>query len=173
LEIPEAILKRKSVRAFAPKGLTDEEITILIKAATIAPSAGNMQPWGFVVVRDHDVKEALVEASHGQSFIASAPVVMVVCTDAAKTTPRYGEREEKLYCLMDTAAAIENIMITATHNGLATCWIGAFDEGMAAEAVELPNGVRPVALIPVGYPAHDPPSRPRRPVAEVLHMDHW
>jgi len=173
LEIPEAILKRKSVRAFAPKELTDEEISTLIKAATIAPSAGNMQPWGFVAVRDHDVKEALVEASHGQSFIASAPVVMVVCTDAAKTTPRYGERGEKLYCLQDTAAAIENIMITATHNGLATCWIGAFDEGMAAEAVELPNGVRPVALIPVGYPAHDPPPRPRRPVAEVLHMDHW
>jgi nitroreductase len=173
LEIPEAILKRKSVRAYAQQGLTDEEIDILIKAATIAPSAGNMQPWGFVAVRARDVKEALVEASHGQSFIASAPVVIVVCTDAAKTTPRYGERGEKLYCLQDTAAAIENIMITAVHNGLATCWIGAFDEGMAAEAVGLPKGVRPVALIPIGYPDQDPTPRPRRPVTDVLHMDHW
>ena len=173
MEIPEAILKRKSVRAYAPKGLTDEELETLIKAATSAPSAGNMQPWGFVAVRDRGVKEALVEASHGQSFIASAPVVIVVCTDSAKTTPRYGERGEKLYCLQDTAAAVENIMITAAHNGLGTCWIGAFDEGMAAEAIGLPEGIRPVAMVPVGYPAQDPTPRPRRPVAEVLHMDHW
>ena len=91
LEIPEAILKRKSIRAYAPKGLTDEEIETLIKAAISAPSAGNMQPWGFVAVRDRDVKEALVEASHGQSFIATAPVIIVVCTEAARTTPRYKE----------------------------------------------------------------------------------
>lgn len=173
MEIPEAILKRKSVRAFAPKGLTDEDVETLIKAAIRAPSAGNMQPWGFVSVRDRGVKEALVEAARGQSFIASAPVVIVVCTDPAKTTPRYGERGEKLYCLQDTAAAVENIMLTAAHNGLGTCWIGAFDEGMATEALGLPKGIRPVAMIPVGYPDQDPPPRPRRPVAEVLHMDHW
>ena len=64
-------------------------------------------------------------------------------------------------------------MITATANGLGTCWIGAFDEGMAAEAVGLPAGIRPVALIPVGYPAQDPTPRPRRPVSEVLHLDRW
>jgi nitroreductase len=173
LEIPDAILKRKSVRAYAPKGLTDEELEALIKAAISAPSAGNMQPWGFVAVRDRGVKEALVEAAHGQSFIASAPVVIVVCADPARTTPRYGERGEKLYCLQDTAAAVENIMLTAAHNGLGTCWIGAFDEGMAAAAIGLPGGIRPVAMIPVGYPAQDPTPRPRRPVAEVLHMDHW
>ncbi len=173
MEIPEAILKRKSIRAYAAKGLTDEEVETLIKAAIGAPSAGNMQPWGFVAVKDKSVKEALVEAAHGQSFIASAPVVIVVCTEAARTTPRYGDRGEKLYCLQDTAAAVENIMLTATHNGLGTCWIGAFDEGMAAEAVGLPKGIRPVAMIPVGYPSQDPPPRPRRPVAEVLHMDHW
>ena len=78
MEIPEAILKRKSVRAYAEKGLTDEEIEILIKAAVAAPSAGNMQPWGFVAVRDRAVKEALVEASRGQAFIATAPVVFVI-----------------------------------------------------------------------------------------------
>jgi nitroreductase len=68
---------------------------------------------------------------------------------------------------------VENIILTAAHNGLATCWIGAFDEGMAAEAVGLPTGVRPVAMIPVGYPDQDPPPRSRRPVSEVLHLDKW
>jgi len=173
LEIPEIILKRKSIRAFAPKGLTDEEIQILIEAAVHAPSAGNMQPWGFVAVRDREVKEELVEASHGQAFIATAPVVIVVCADPAKNAQRYGDRGKTLYCIQDTAAAIENIMLTATHNGLATCWIGAFDEGMAAEAVGLPAGVRPVAIIPVGYPDQDPAPRPRRPITEILHLDKW
>lgn len=173
MEIPEAILKRKSVRAFAPKGLTDEDIETLIGAAVRAPSAGNMQPWGFVAVRDRGVKEELVEASHGQSFIATAPVVFVVCVDPARNAQRYGDRGKTLYCLQDTAAAVENIMLTATHNGLATCWIGAFDEGMAAEAIGLPAGVRPVAMIPVGYPDQDPPPRQRRPVSEVLHLDRW
>lgn len=173
MEIPEIILKRKSVRAFAPKGLTDEEIKTLIEAAIRAPSAGNMQPWGFVAVRDRGVKEELVEASRGQSFIATAPVVIVVCADPAKNAQRYGDRGKTLYCLQDTAAAVENIMLTATHNGLATCWIGAFDEGMAAEAIGLPASVRPVAMIPIGYPDQDTPPRPRHPISEVLHFDKW
>jgi len=173
LEIPEAILSRKSVRAYAEKGLTDEEISTLIEAAIKAPSAGNMQPWAFVAVRDRGVKEALVEAAHGQGFVASAPVIIVVCAEPARTAPKYGDRGTNLYCLQDTAAAVENILLTAAHNRLATCWVGAFDEAMAAEALSLPEGIHPVAMIPVGYPDQEPRPRPRRPVAEVLHMDHW
>jgi nitroreductase len=173
MEIPEAILKRKSIRSFAPKGLTDEDIEILIQSAIRAPNAGNMQPWAFVAVRNRDVKQALVEAAHGQSFIAAAPLVIVVCADPARTAPRYGERGTTLYCIQDTAAAVENIILTATHNGLGTCWIGAFDEGMAAAALGTPRGIRPVAMLPIGYPDQDPPSRPRRPVSEVLHREKW
>ncbi len=173
MDIPEAILKRRSVRAFAPKGLTEEEINTLIQAGIRAPSAGNMQPWAFVAVRDGGVKEQLVEASRGQAFIATAAVVIVVCAEASRTQPRYGDRGVDLYCLQDTAAAVENIMLTAAHNGLGSCWIGAFDEDMASQALGLPLGVRPVAMIPVGYPGQDPPPRPRRPIAEVLHRDRW
>ncbi len=173
MEIPEAILKRKSIRAFAEKNISEEDLEVLIRAAIMAPSGGNMQPWGFVAVRDSDIKERLVEASYGQAFIATAPVVVIVCTDPARTAPRYGDRGTTLYCIQDTAAAVENILLTATHNGLGTCWIGAFDEGMAAEALGLPEGIRPIAMIPIGYPAQDPPKRPRRPLTEVLHRNKW
>ena len=173
MEIPEVILRRRSIRSFAPKGLTDEDVETLIKSAIHAPSAGNTQPWAFVAVRDRDTKEALVEAAHGQSFIATAPVVIVVCADPTRTAPRYGERGTTLYCLQDTAAAVENIMLTASHNGLGACWIGAFDEGMAAASIGIPKNIRPIALIPVGYPDQDPPPRLRRPVSEVLHRDKW
>jgi nitroreductase len=173
LEIPEAILKRKSIRSFVQRDVSEEEVEVLIKAAIQAPSGGNMQPWGFVAVRDNDIKEQLVEASHGQAFIATAPVVIIVCTDPARTAPKYGERGTTLYCIQDTAAAVENILITSAHNGLGACWIGAFDEGMAAEALGLPEDIRPVAMIPVGYSAQDPPKRSRRPLSEILHRNKW
>jgi len=173
LKIPEEILRRRSVRAFTGDDLPDAEVEKLIEAACLAPSAGNNQPWGFVLVRDDETKRRLVEAAHGQSFIGEAPVVIVVCADPDRTTPRYGERGLSLYCIQDTAAAIENILLTAAYNGLGTCWIGAFDEAAAAEAVGLPKNVRPVAMIPVGHLAQNPERRPRRGLSEVVHRGRW
>ena len=173
MEIPEAISKRKSIRVFTDEELSSTYIEVLVRAGCQAPSAGNLQPWGFVVVRDKTVKEKLVEASYGQNSVITAPMVIVVCTEPARTAPRYGERGTTLYCLQDTAAAVENILLTAAQNGLGTCWIGAFDEGIAARAIGLPEGIRPVAMIPVGHPAQTPQPRSRRPLSEVLHWDRW
>jgi len=173
LKIPDEILRRRSVRDFTGEDLPDAEVEKLIEAACLAPSAGNNQPWGFVLVRDDETKRRLVEAAHGQSFIGAAPVVIVVCADPKRTTPRYGDRGLNLYYIQDTAAAIENILLTAAYNGLGTCWIGAFDERMAAEAVSLPEEVRPVAMIPVGYPVQSPEPRPRRKLSEVTHRNRW
>ncbi len=171
--IPEPIEGRRSVRAFTSRDVSDEEVGALIRAATLAPSAGNRQPWGFVAVRDEGVKDRLVDAAHGQGFIGTAPVVIVVCADPGRSASRYGERGSRLYCLQDTAAAIQNILLTATANGLGTCWVGAFDEGRAAETIGAPEGIRPVAIIPVGHPAERPPQRPRRSLDEVTHFDKW
>ena len=173
MEIPKAILDRKSIRAFSHKELSKEELETLIRAGCQAPSAGNLQPWAFVVVKNTEIKQKLVEATRGQSFIADASVVIVVCADPARSAPRYSDRGTSLYCLQDTAAAVENILITATHNGLGTCWIGAFDEGLATKALGLPSGMRPVAIIPVGYSSQTPTPRPRRSLEEVLHWDRW
>jgi len=173
LIIPEIIRNRRSVRAFQKRDLPEGAAELLVEAACWAPSAGNLQPWGFVAVTDDAVKERLVEAARGQSFIAEAPLVFVVCVDPKRTTPRYGDRGADLYCLQDTAAAIQNILLTAMDNGLSGCWIGAFDEENAARAVKLPDGIRPVAMIPIGYPEQSPQPRPRRPVSEVIHRDHW
>ncbi len=173
MEIPKGISGRKSIRAYTDEPLTGDDIETLIRAAQMAPSAGNLQPASFVVVTDRAMRDRLAEAAGGQAFLSQAPLVVVVCAEAARTTPRYGERGRSLYILQDTAAAVMAIMVTATHNGLGTCWVGAFDEGKAAEAVGLPEGIRPVALVPVGHPAKDPAPRPRRPLAEVLHRDRW
>jgi len=149
----EAIEKRHSVRSFnANLDVAPEVVKRILGAAILAPSAGNCQPWHFIVVRDLTVKKRLAEAAWGQRFLGEAPVVIVVCAEPARSAARYGLRGSQLYCLQDTAAATEHILLTATALGLGSCWVGAFDEKAAAQALQLPDRLRPVAMVPIGYP---------------------
>jgi len=173
IRIPQPILDRRSIRAYAEGELSREDVEKLIEAAILAPSAGNLQPWEFIAVTDPETKMRLVDAALGQSFIAQASVVIVVCAVPSRSASHYGRRGAELYCLQDTAAAVENILLTAAANGLGACWVGAFDEKRVAEVLGVPEGVRPVALIPIGPPAEAPPRRPRRSLKEVLHWERW
>jgi len=168
VDVFEAIRARRSVRRFMREPIAPEVLEELLSAAVLAPSAGNAQPWRFIVVRDPQLKEGLVAAAYGQSFLGEAPVVIVVCADLERARRAYRERGETLYCLQDTAAAVQNLLLAATAKGLGTCWVGAFDEGRVAELLGLPRGLRPVALIPVGRPAESPRPRPRRPLSELI-----
>lgn len=171
MQIPDMISERRSIRAFTDREISEKEAELLVEAACLAPSAGNRQPWEFVIVRDDENKRRLAEAAYGQYFIAEAPVIFVVCADPSRSASRYGRRGIELYCLQDTAAAVQNLLLTAKANGLGSCWIGAFDEARAAEVIGAPKGVRPIAIVPVGYPAESPPPRPRRRLSEVIHKE--
>jgi len=171
LDVFRAIKTRRSIRAFTDKRVTDREVKKLIEAARWAPSAGNIQPWEFIIVRDPKVKHGLCEAALNQTFIEEASVVMVVCADPTRSSRRYGSRGINLYCLQDTAAATQNILLTAHAMGLAACWVGAFDEDAAKRALDVVGELRPVAIIPIGHPAERPRARPRRPMGEITHRD--
>ena len=173
VEVLEAIKGRRSVRAFKPTPVEEADLKRVLEAARLAPSAGNCQPLELVVVRDPGVKRGLVRAAYGHSFIAEAPVVIVVCANVPRTSRRYGRRGEELFCIQDTAASVQNILLTAHALGYGTCWIGAFDEGEAAEVIKAPKGVRPVAIIPIGRPAEKPSAPPRRPLSEIVHEDRF
>jgi nitroreductase len=161
------IEQRHSIRAFATSPVSDEAVERILGAAIRAPSAGNRQPWHFLIVRNPRIKTALEVAAHGQSFVGEAPVVIVVCAEPERSAARYGNRGRELYCLQDTAAAVEHILLAAAALGLGACWVGAFDEAAAAKAVQLPSHLRPVALVPLGVPAQAPSATPRRALAEV------
>jgi len=166
----QAIEARHSIRQFdAAREVPHKMVKQMLRTAILAPSAGNRQPWRFIIVRRPEVKEALALAAFGQSFVSQASVVIAVCAEPARSAARYQERGTELYCLQDTAAATEHILLAAAALGLGSCWVGAFDEGQAAEALNLPEGLRPVALIPIGYPEREPASRrPRRSFDEVV-----
>jgi nitroreductase len=164
----EAIKNRRSIRTYKKQELTQQSINQLIDAARLAPSAGNAQPWAFVVATEAKTKQSLATAAFGQKWLEEAAVVFVVCADIKRTEESYGERGKRLYCFQDTAAAIENILLAACAMGLGTCWIGAFREEEITKVINAPAHMKPVALIPVGYPDESPRARSRRPASEVV-----
>ncbi len=166
MDVFEAIFNRRSIRQFRSTAVSEEQLESLLEAARWAPSAGNLQPWIFVVVTSEAARRELAAAAYGQDFVARAPVVIGVAA-APPAGSRYGERGRALYCLQDTAAAVQNILLAAHALGLGTCWVGAFDDEATARALGLGPGERPVALIPVGEPAGAGRSS-RRPLADVV-----
>jgi nitroreductase len=171
LGVFEAIKERRSVRAYTDEKVSDEDVERLIEAARWAPSAGNIQPWAFVVVKDAETKRMLSSATLNQTLIQEAPVAIVVCADATRSSRVYGSRGEKLYSIQDTAAATENILLAAQELGLATCWVGAFRENEVAKAVKAPRNLRPVAMVAVGYPAERSVAPQRRSFNEIVHYE--
>jgi len=171
LDLFEAIKNRRSIRAYTRENVTEEEVEKLIDAARWAPSAGNIQPWKFVIVRDVRIKQKLAIAALNQTFIEEAPVVIVVCADEAQSSWGYGSRGVALYCIQDTAAAIQNILLAAHALGLGACWIGAFQEGLVKKAVNAPLNIRPVAIIPIGHAAEKPRAPSRRFLREIVHRE--
>jgi nitroreductase len=167
----EAITRRRSIRAFKSQDVPKDIVKKLLEAGRWAPSADNIQPWEFIVVRKPGVKRRLVEAALGQAFIEEASLVIVVCANEDRSAEGYGVRGRSLYCIQDTSAAVQNILLAAYSLGLGTCWIGAFNEDEAREVLRIPAGIRPVVIIPVGYPAESPAPRNRRPLSQVVHRE--
>jgi nitroreductase len=161
---------RQSVRSFdANVDVPPDTVDRLLAAALRAPSAGNRQPWHFYVVRSPATRQGLAAAAWGQSFVAQAPVAIVVCAIPEQSAGRYGQRGRELYCLQDTAAAVEHILLAAVAMGLGGCWVGAFDEAEAAQVLGLPKEQRPVAILPIGKPMGQSRTRStRQPRKQVV-----
>jgi len=167
MDVYDAITKRASVRRFTEEDVPDDTVKRLLAAACRAPTAGNIQPWRFFVVRDAKVREGLAEAAFGQAYVAGAPVVVVFCADLDASASGYGARGESLYSIQDTAAAVENLLLGVVAEGLGACWVGAFNEAKAAEVLGLPGRVRPLALVPIGHPAGEPHRTGRIPFEKL------
>jgi nitroreductase len=147
----------------------DEKLDCILKAANQAPSAGNLQAYEIYLVRDTAVLRALAFAALGQVFVAQAPLALVFCAHPARAASRYGERGKRLYAVQDATIACTYAMLAATALGLATVWIGAFEDNGVLSAVGGPKGQIPVAILPIGYDAEKPARTPRRRLEDLVH----
>jgi nitroreductase len=173
MDLFEAIRRRRSVRSFTSESIPERDLLTILEQACLAPSAGNVQPWRLVVVTDSTVKNRIARAALGQSFIATAPAVIVVCADLSSSAAAYGGRGVSLYSIQDTAAATQNILLAATALGYGSCWVGAFDEREVSQILGIPSEVRPVAVIPLGRPSRIPPQVGKKPLKAILHLERY
>ncbi len=162
----EIIKKRRSVRKYLKKDVPDETIKEIIEAARLAPSAKNLQEWKFIIVKDEEIKEKLCEAAKGQKFVKEAPVVIA----GVATYTKYVMSNGIPACHIDLAIAMEHIALMAAEKGLGTCWIGAFYQDKAKEALNVPEDCLIIALMTLGYPYEElkPEEKNRKSLEEII-----
>ncbi len=141
MEVFEAIRKRHSVRAYLPDRVSGEKLERILEAGRLAPSAGNTQPWHFIVVTDQQKRNKLSKGRYAK-FLTESPVVLVGCGDKEASPNWYA---------VDTTIAMQNMVLTATGEGLGTCWIGSFNENQVKELLNIPRRFRVIALLALGY----------------------
>ena len=110
--------------------------------------------------------------AYGQFFIAMAPVVLVGCANIARSRIAYGQRAE-LYAVQDVTIAASYVQLAAEALGVATCWIGAFDEKRVSLALKIPLDIRPVLMLPIGYPDESPEATVRMEPSRFTHQELW
>ncbi len=161
MNVEDAIKERRSVRRFLSIPVEFDKVASVIEAASLAPSAGNLQNWSFIIVTDKDKRVKLAEAALQQDWMAQAQVFVVVCGDPTKAERFYGPRGSNLYTVQNCAAATENLLLAATAEGLGACWVSAFDEAEVSRILSIPEGIIPYVIVPIGYADEKPPSSER------------
>jgi nitroreductase len=163
--------KRRSIRSYKSDPVPEELLNEILQAGNLAPTAKNLQPFYFIVVRD-PVKLDELAVAYPAPFFRQAPVAIVICTESAKgwTRDRY---DGKNYCEVDAAIAIDHMTLAATDLGLGTCWIGAFDPVKVADSMGLPKGIEAIAMLPLGYPNDIGHEKKRKSLEKLVRYDCW
>jgi nitroreductase len=169
MEFYDVLRKRRSIRKYKLTPVEQDKIDRMLEAVRLAPSAKNIQPWHFLVIKDENTRRALGEA-YPREWFAEAPVLICVCGEPAKAWVR---RDGKSYLDVDAAIAFEHLILAAAAEGLGTCWIGAFDAAAVKRALGLPEGIEPIAMTPVGYADEAPRTFSRRTIADFVRLDRW
>ena len=170
VEFQELCRNRHSVRKFTTDPVTDDQIERLLNIVQLAPSAGNLQAYEIVVVKDEELRKQLAEASWGQNFIMEAPVSLVFNALPSVSSVRYKGRGEKLYSIQDATIACTYAMLAATSLGLASVWVGAYDDDRVNQIVNAADDAIPAAILTVGYQADIVLPKPRRSVENLSRL---
>ena len=165
----EAIRTRRSIRRYTGEPVSDDVLAEILKAAMSAPSAGNQQPWQFVVVADRALRDAIAQFHPYAQMVPEAPVAIVVCGDLRLES-------YKGYWVQDCSAATQNILLAAHAQGLGAVWVGIYPVEDRVRRLQqllaLPAQVVPLALVPLGLPAERVPPANRFDPARV-HRNRW
>lgn len=169
MDFLELVNARYSVRSYQNKPVEEDVLARILEAVRLAPSGANRQPWRFVVVQDVETRKQLALACNSQQFIAQAPVVIAGCGLMPDRIMHCGMPGDPI----DLSIAMEHLSLAATAEGLGTCWIGAFGQDKVRKVLGIPETVKVVAVMTLGYPADTPLSKKRKPLSEIICYNHW
>ena len=162
MEVVEAIGARRSIRRYERKDLGADVLAQVLEAAQLAPSASNAQNWNIIVVTDREILGKLVPVSGGQQFVGECSAYLIGIA-------RAGDEMS----VIDVTIALDHITLRAVELGLGTCWIGDFEPDGVRKILGIPDGQVPSICLTLGYPAHSPSARGRKPEAELFMADEW
>ena len=168
MDLYEAIRKRYSCRSYAAKPIEADKLERTLEAARLAPSAKNLQDWRFVVVTDEQKRKELAAAANEQMFIATAPAIIVGCSNTDHTM-RCGQKIGPI----DLGIAMEHIALAATAEGLASCWIGSFYPEKVRKILDIPDKAEIIELMPLGYSADTETHKPREAIEKIVCYESW
>jgi nitroreductase len=165
----DAILKRRSIRKYTGEPVPENALKDLLEAAMAAPSAGNEQPWHFIIIKDRAILDQIPRVHPYSRMIKQTPVAILVCGDL--NLAAHGEM-----WVQDCAAATENLLIAVQARGLGAVWLGVYPREERMDGLRkllgIPENVVPFSLIPVGYPAERKPPASRYKESRV-HYNRW
>ena len=166
MDAMKAILSRRSIRKYTNKQVPDSVVKEILEAAMSAPSAGNEQPWHFIVIKDRRILDEIPKIHPYSQALNTASVAILVCGDLKLEV-------HKDFWIQDCSAATENILIAAQAKGLGTVWLGIYPRTERVDGIRkllnIPDNVIPVAVIPIGYPAEDKPPAVRFDSSRIHH----
>jgi nitroreductase len=170
VEFIEIIQKRRSIREYRNEPILPDLVARILNAANLAPSAGNLQAFDIYIVESLEKRRELAAAANGQDFIVASPISLVFCANPVRNQWRYKARGENLYSTQDATIACTYAMLAATELGIGTVWVGAFSDNAVLEVLGNPQGLKPVAILPLGYPVRVPDPKPRRSLDDLVHV---
>ena len=169
MEFTELIKERYSVRGYKHDPVEDGKLQQVLEAARLAPTAANLQPFQLIVIHTEGRKEEL-RRIYDRDWFVQAPLIIVACSIPSKAWVR---RDKANYGVVDVAIVMDHIILAAASLGLGTCWIGAFDPQATREILNLPEGVDPVVMTPLGCPDARSKPKERKSLEELVRYESW
>ncbi|MEK6887308.1 MAG: nitroreductase family protein [Nanoarchaeota archaeon] len=167
----DAIQKRWGCRKYSDDPINKEELGTVLDAGRYAPSSGNLQDRSFIIIKDSKLKADIAQAAGNQTWIQTAPVLIVVVAENEKVGKFFGPRGDKIYSIQDTSFAVQNMLLAATELGIGNALVVGFNEEKLNQILKISPPAQPHAIITLGKPLEQAKTSSKYPLEKFVYFE--